>query len=251
MKYLALAAKALLIVVGLAMGACATPALQAPDVRVTSRRLVAFPSSALVWTLDASDQRIIDEDASALAAKNIDYAVEQRLRRYGGRLVTSKEVNALSNGVAFYRWSQRALKEIITEQVHSGMVAQHKTVGDWTYTSNISGWRSALDADFVLVSLFLEGHNTTGRSLAVGFAGGTLAAERAIACAVHLRTGMIAWCDFQPKLVGDLSTHAGAQYQIDQMLSKMLLTGESVRSEPPPPPPPPASGGVAELTLDR
>jgi hypothetical protein len=110
-------------------------------------------------------------------------------------------------------------------------------VGDWRFSSSLGAWRAVLDADFILVSQFIDGRNTTGRELMAFVGGGPIAVPDAIACIVQLDTARIVWCnlkDTRKEMESDLTLRADAQSQVDSLLDEMLLAGDAAPIEPPP-----------------
>lgn len=194
---------------------------------------MAFPTDGIFWNWDFYDEATVDLKKSSTARKNLDVSVHYRVQRHGGHFVRVESLEGLGNASAFHNWSFAAMGEIMAERMgHSRQT--HRTVGDWRFRASLAGWRTFLDADFVLVSRFLDGHNSAGRALAVNFAGGQLAARRVIFCAVHLQSGRIVWCKFDHNFTGNLMTRGGAQLAVDSMLQELLLAGETTPIESPP-----------------
>lgn len=238
----------------LALAGCATPAMQYPGIEVVPQRLAAFPSDGVEWTYDFSGTRMVDREGSVTAQKNVDDSINYRLRRRGGHSFRADALDRVEQGRAFYGWVIDAMSEIMAERL--GLSKQrHTTVGDWRFSGGLESWRGPLDADFVLVSMFIDGHNTPGRALAVSLAGGWRAAQRAIFCVVHLESGRIVWCNFDGAINRDLRMRAQAQEEVDWELEKTLLVRAAAPTARPPraagvtsiapigdSPPPPATG---------
>jgi len=214
-------------------GCVATPAMNYPGTQVASSRLAALPSEGVVWNYDFYGQRTVDSAAELKAKQNFDDSITYRVRRHGGRSFWAASVVGLGHARAFRSWVVDTLAEIMEERLAASK-QQHETVGDFRFSHSLESWRSPLDADFVLVTLFLDGHNTAGRLLAVGVGSGHLAAQRAIACAVHLRSARVVWCNFDPAVNRDLMQRRGAQEEVDLLLGEMLSEGQMAPNEPPP-----------------
>jgi hypothetical protein len=235
---------------------CATPELHVESVTVASRRLVALPAEATVYDFDFYNRRTPNEADTAAAKKNLDDSFNYRLRQHGTRAFREDALDSLAHSRVFRGWVVDSLTEILAERLGRGHL-KHETVGDWTFASSLGAWRSALDADFVLVSLFVDGRNTPGRMAAVTFVGGWYADPHAIACVVELQRARIVWCNLRG-IRKDLLLRGGAQAEVDALLDEMLLAGDAAAVQPPPtgpaplvratpaddPGPPPKQAGV-------
>lgn len=217
----------------LAMAGCKTPALQYPAVQVASHRLAAFPSYVKEWEYDADGKKTLDDQGAATARMNLDESIGYRVWQHGGRFVGVASIAGLEQVGDFHQWALDAMTEIGAERLGYA-TKKHETVGDWGFGRSLGSWRAALDADFVLVSMFLDGHNTPGRGLKVLFVGGRLAARRGIICAVQLQSGRIVWCNFDSAVNVNFMSRSEAQSEVDHLLDEMLRKGEAVPSEPPP-----------------
>lgn len=224
---------ALTLAVGLA-GCISTTVMKYPGVEVASRRLAAFPSEGIVWSWDFYGKRTADEKGGIETRKNLDDSINYRLRRHGGRSFDAASIDGLEHARAFRSWAVDTLTALIAQRF-SDAEKPHLDVGDFRFPESLESWREPLDADFVLVTFFLDGHDTQGRAIAVAIAGGYRAARRAISCAVHLQSGRVVWCNFDVAMKGDLKQRWGAQQEVDLLLGEMLSEGETVASEPPPP----------------
>jgi len=241
-----------------ATGCINGPEMQYPETQVASRRLAALPTEALAWTYDFYGTRTLDQKRSLEIKRNIDDSITYRVRRRGGRSFTAASIEELPHAQAFRGWAVDTLTEIVNERVTYSN-AKHESVGDWRFPHRLSSWRSRLDADFVLITLFLDGHNTAGRAVAVAVGGGSMAARRAIGRVVHLQSSRVVWCNLDD-MTQELDQRFGAQEEVDRLLDEMLSQGEKAPLEapparssaariapaadvPPPPPPPPLPPG--------
>ena len=249
-----------LVGLGFILAGCViTPQMQYPGTRVVSRRVAVLPSEGMMWIYDFYGDRTLDRAGSLEAKKNIDDSLTYRVRRYGGRSFGAASIEGLDDARAFRSWAVDTLTEVMGERL-AVPGQRHESVGDFRFSKGLGSWRAPLDADFVLVTLFIDGHDTAGRSLAVAVGGGYRAARRAIACAVHLQSGRLVWCKLDSSVGGDLLLRRGAQEEVDLLLGEMLNEGQTAPSEPPPahatsarivpaddvppppPPPPPVPG---------
>lgn len=216
----------------LATGCINGPEMQYPQTQVASRRLAALPTEALSWTYDFYDKRTLDQKRSLEIKRTIDDSITYRVRRSGGRSFTAASIEELPHAQAFRGWAVDTLTEIVHENVTYSNT-KHESVGDWKFPQSLSSWRAPLDADFVLITLFLDGHNTAGRAVAVAVGGGYTAARRAIGCVVHLQSSRVVWCNLDD-MVKELDQRFGAQEEVDRLLSDMLSRGATATIEPPP-----------------
>jgi hypothetical protein len=232
------------ILVGIAFlvsGCVTTWTLQYPGTQVVSRRLAAFPSEGIVWHWDFYGNRTADEKSALETRQALDEAINYRLRRHGGHSFGADAIAGLEHAQEFRSWSVDTLVQIHTEHF-SDAEGTHDNVGDFRFSKSLESWRAPLDADFVLITFFLDGHDTKGRAIAVAVSGGYHAARRAISCAVHLHSGRVVWGNLEDKIKGDLRSRWGAQQEVDLLLGDMLSRGEAAASEPPP-----ASSTIARL----
>ena len=234
---------------GLLTGGCyRLPELEYPGTPVASRRLAALPSQGVVWVYDLSGKKIVDEEATARAKRNVDDSINYRVRRYGGHSFSAAAVADLEHLKAFRQWSREVMLGIVKERM-ADAPRIHQNVGEFRFSQRLGSWRRPLDADFVLVTAIFDGHNTFGRVAGVTLvlaaspvSGGAiasfggLAARRAITCAVHLESARIVWCNMDSELEFDLTQRLGAQQEVDKLLEPMLSEGRSVPNEPSPPP---------------
>lgn len=233
-------------------GCVSTPAMQYPGTQIASRRLAVLPSEVVEWGFDFYGKETVDKADTQKAKQNIDDSITYRVRRKGGRSFGAASVEGLDHVQAFNSWAVDTLTEVMVERLALAE-RNHATVGDFQFPNSLESWRSALDADFVLFTLFLDGRDTVRRALALRSA---KTARRAIACVVHLQSGRVVWCNFDKSMTANLMERWGAQKEVDLLLSEMLNQGETAASEPPPtpstaarlvpaddaPPPPPPPG---------
>jgi hypothetical protein len=199
---------------------CATPAMRDPSVKVVPERLAAVPTEGVVWEFDSNGKRTISEQGTVAAIKNLDESISYRLWLQGGHSIGTDAFEGFKWAVPFREWSRRMMREIMSERLgHAN--TKHESVTEWRYGPALASWRDRLGADFLLVSLFLDGRNTTGRNVLVVLGGGTLAARRAMACIVRLEDGRVVWCNLI-EFRWLLEQRAGAQGLADSLLKELL-----------------------------
>jgi hypothetical protein len=217
----------------LAVAGCATPEMRVASVSVASRRVAALPSEGVVFDYDFQGRKIINSSDTLIARRNFDDAINDLLRQHGGRAFPAAALGGLPHAFPFHLWFVSSLKEIRDERLGRAHET-HETVGDWKFSSSLGSWRAVLDADYILVSQFIDGRNTTGRELAAHLLGGPVTVPDAIACLVHLETARIVWCNYQNTTTSDLTVRADAEAQVDSLLGEMLMAGDMAPVEPPP-----------------
>jgi hypothetical protein len=237
--------------------------VQYPGPQVVSRRLAALPSEGLAWNWDFYGKRTIDEPGGSEARQNIDDSITYRVRRHGGHSFRAASIEGLEHAQAFRSWAVDTLAALIVERV-SDAEPPRVRYADLRFSESLESWRAPLDADFVLITFFLDGRDTQGRAFAVAVGGGYRAAQRAISCAVHLQRARIVWCNFDAKVKNNLRQRWSAQQEVDLLLGDMLGQGDIAATDapptstvarlppaddvpPPPPPPPPAQGQPANV----
>ncbi|HVU49103.1 MAG TPA: hypothetical protein VHL80_00350 [Polyangia bacterium] len=224
----------LLIAVVAAASGCASLELHPPGAGLAPARLVGLQTTGIEWRYDFDGNRTVDKPGTVLAKSNVDDGINAQLSAHGGRFFEDTTLLDLPSYDAFRKWGESALLEIMHEVLTRGTT--HESVREWMFSPGLAGWRRPLQADFVVISLFLDGHNSAGRALAVAFAGGKLAAQRAIACVVRLQNGQIVWCQFQTNQWNILQ-RAGGHALAAALLGPMF---RMVERSPPAPPEPPA-----------
>ena len=220
----------------LAVAGCTTPEMRVASVSVASRRIAALPTEGVVFDYDFQGHKTVSSTDTVIAKKNFDDAINYRLRQHGGRAFRAAAIGDLPHATPFHLWFVSSLKEIRDERLGRAHDT-HETVGDWKFSSSLGSWRAVLDADYVLVSQFIDGRNTIGRELMAHLVAGPVTIPDAIACLVHLETARVVWCSYQntmTKMKSDLTFRADAQAQVDSLLGEMLLAGDVAPVEPPP-----------------
>jgi hypothetical protein len=204
-----------------------------PTVQLVSDRLVAFPAFAKAFELDASEKVTSLPEQSRAASESLDASINYRVSVNGGRAFTAPALGAVDDVAEFRDWSADTLLEIKSEAIDPGR--KHKAVFDHRYGGELTAWRSLLKADFVLISLFLDGQQSAGRSALNGIsmvvgAGATFARRDGIACVVALSDGRVVWC--QVVDLGSLNVRErnGAQAAVDKVLAPLWLTAR--RADP-------------------
>jgi hypothetical protein len=218
----------LVAVAAVIAGGCAAPlGLNDPTARVAPARLVGLPPAIRTFELDAGREVSVLSEAARAAREAVEPAVAFFVTSLGGHVVSLEQLKGLEEGHELMRWALKTLQAIGQESLlrHDGHTTPHSAVSDWRYPGSLASLRAGLDADFILLTLFLDGRHTAGRTvandLAQGFGGTSVHAKReAEACVVDLGDGRVVWCAFEPLARVDL-TQAGAAHEV----VARLLTG--------------------------
>jgi len=223
---------------------CATQEVRVDYVPVVSRRVAALPAEGAVLDYDLLGGSPTPNPTDTVTAKKyLDDAINYRLRQHQGRAFDAAAIDGLPHAYPFHIWVKASLNEIRDWSLGRAKET-HETVADWKFSSSLGAWRTALDADFILVSLFNYGRNPPYVSPAF-LVGGVpaLATEVAIrtartdtdviACVVHLETSRVVWCNVKC-MKGDVTLREGAQTDVDALLEEMLRAGDGAPAEPPP-----------------
>ena len=121
-------------------------------------------------------------------------------------------------------WGRRTLNEI-RRQLDGTMPPRRHRVDEYFFDGDTTDIQDSLNADFLLLSLFLDGRNTAGRKVKNFFTppGGTAHSARreALACVVRLVDGRIVACSFAtpPSRLDDGKT---AQTFVNSLLASLL-----------------------------
>ena len=237
----------------LLLAGCAAPLkMSSPDVYVPPQSLAVVPPVVRSFEIDADGKLVLrrdweDESHAALEA-SLHYEVQSHGARY-----FDMGVLRVVNRPAFPEWVGEMLGQIAHEahQRQKGHETRHQAVSEWRYSHpGLDFWRTYLGADYVLASVFLDGQNTTGRSvsnfLAGGFGGWIIDARReGLACVVSLVNGRVVWCALLPFNGLSVRERGGAQQMVDQLTAGLFAMRPPPGTRPSPPPsrppaPPPA-----------
>jgi hypothetical protein len=198
--------------------ACAHgPSLRDPQAAITPARLAGLPTQVNVFIWLKGGARGYDEELSSAVRENVDDSFNYALKQRGGRAFASAGTSRLDHYAEFYRWTGRAMKEILAESTGDSPGA-HRSVTEWRYTGDLAAWQPVLNADFVLVSFFHYSKRGRG-SVAADAAGLTGSGSRAIACVVALQNGRVVWCNYIPNNSVAMEERGPAQSAVDYLLT--------------------------------
>jgi hypothetical protein len=242
------------ILVGSGCATSGTPATSGP---IVSRRLAALPADGVVGDCQSDAPHapmIVNPRATVIAEKTFDDSVNYRVSQHGGRAFRAAAIDGLPHAYPFHLWVHSTLREIM----------RYGSASDLKFSSSLGAWRTVLDADFILVSLFSDNHSSLGLGCGEtpAYLGGGLVGELVvqlaslplekresgasanwslpqgeIACVIHLETSRIVWCKGR-RLNDDLSVRFAVQTGVDSLLNEMLVAGDGAPLEPPPAGPP-------------
>jgi len=207
-----------------ALAGCMGPSMSV-GARIPSARLVAMPAIGETFTFTGNGDFLPRDDIAALAAQSINDSINYRLHVHGARTFTWETIHTLPNAHDFIEWSAHSMLQILLEVLgKSGQ--QHASVADFRYRTDLGPWRHALDADFLLMSYFINGYDDRAR--AGSWTSSERAARRALACIVDLMDGRIVWCRYTDAQTDVAFTRDGAQVIVDRLLESMLERGDRV-----------------------
>jgi hypothetical protein len=229
--------RALVITTSLVCGACGPTIVMNPSGdEINPRRLMALPSDGVEYTFDIDANEETDKEGTRAALALVDTSVNYRVSESGGRFVVTSLLAQLNGYPAFRNWSELVLKDV-TMAALGRLRDPPPSVSDWHFGTGVPSWRSQLSADHVLITMFVDGHDTAGRSIAVAFGGGWKAGHRIATCAVRLVDGRLVWCNVNLNMTTDIKRRRGAQRVVDKLLTGMLTRANAI--------PHPGSDGAA------
>jgi hypothetical protein len=217
------------VLLAVAIGACAGPLqMSYPDVRVAPARLVGIPPVIHSFEIDGDGQVVPKEGRQEIAEGLVEQSLNFRVSKQGGRYFDDDGLENVDHFTDLREWATASLAQILreTHARQTGRKTRHEGIRQWAFPAPPpASWRTALGADYVLVSLFIDGSNTGGRTalnvLATGFGGTTIEARReAIACAVSLADGHLVWCD--TTTVSSLESRKEAQIVVDALTAGLF-----------------------------
>jgi hypothetical protein len=234
-------ARAVLFLLVVASGACGPAIVMNPaGAEISAARLAAVPSRGIEWEFDFGGNHEAKEDWADAARASVDASIHYVVTTHGGRYFLDKSLGRLDGYLPFCRWAKLVLMDVMNAAV-GRLRDPPASVDAFRYEGDLSSWRTALGADHVLITFFLDGHDSTGRALAVAFAGGWTARHEVASCVVRLADGRLIWCAHR-NIVGDLRERVGAQKIVDGLMLSMLERAAATAPRPQPmaPPSPPA-----------
>ena len=206
----------------------ATGCIPAVNNRVIPRsivraRIVAMPPAVFVNTVDLGgnfeDQ---NEMADQIAARIAPY-LASITKANGGRSATVADLESCGMACGrLMRWGVIASLEIGAQRAEVRNYMRH-SVADWEFRGDLASLRNTLDADYVLLTVFKQTRETTGRKLGNAFSGVyTIGRRIDAACIADLRDGRMTWCATKTDERIDLAGRGGAERALAVLLSEMF-----------------------------
>jgi len=220
----------------LSVGCGPTLGMRVPDAPVVQARLAAIPPFVRSFTYGASGRATDTDERGYEDVEHLNEALACRLSAHGGRFYDGPSLKGIDGMAELSLWGTRAMADI-WRQSNGTRDVRYKNVGHYRFREDASDIREKLGADFLLLTFFIDGHNTTGRNvlnILSPLSEKSTARREAVACVVRLDDGRLVWCAFR-RLDQRIDTTAGAQNTVDQMLEPLLHEGESGRLEEPEP----------------
>jgi hypothetical protein len=217
-------------VLGLWMaGTGCIPALQNRVVgnTVPRPRLVALPPQVIVYTVDASDHRSLEDQPSSDVVVEAAGAMREIVDGRGVRFVGRDAFVACGMPCArLLRWGAIATLEIGLQREQIRNYGFH-SVTNWGFRGDLSVARQSLDADYALFATLKQTRQTTGRKVLMALGGGyTIGKQLDAACVADLRDGRMIWCTSAKDETGDLQD-PGRVPQVMRMLLRDLFDPSS------------------------
>jgi hypothetical protein len=230
--------KRVLPLLALALAACMHLKTRDPSVYIPPKRLAGFRPFVTSFLIDGKGRKVEQPERESDAEDSLDESINYRLSTKGGLYPDPAALPRLEQYVSVRTWAKQALEEIVNEEFaqRDGRKPRHLAVHEWSYPGgSLRSWRTILGADFLLVSLFLDGAKTTGLWVAEGITGWTLIPGypygEGVACVVDLEDGRIVWCDFVNTKTLEMRTRQGAQTAVDRVTASLFAMSPSA---PPP-----------------
>jgi hypothetical protein len=144
--------------------------------------------------------------------------VDRWVRHYGGRPISPEVEVPDSPSTSFHKWTVTALMEIAGQSTGAKEYGL-RSVGQWRFKGDLDWLREAVQTDFVLLSLFRDIRQTTGRVIG-GLIGGvhTYFTQVGVACVIDLRDGRMVWCNARRDKWGDLAERHWTERAVADLL---------------------------------
>ncbi len=205
------------------------PAFQSrlPDARVDPSRVAIAPVVALAYESDFYGKRTARPDWGAVMQRHMSSEVSAVARAQGAFPLPLDNVEACGETCisllgSLMRWGTVASMEIAA-QMYGRADYKRRSVGDWTLSLDYRPLIQATNADYALLVVARETHETGGAKAANFFSGRyTYYKQVASACVVSLRYGRMIACTSKVDSALDLRDAAAAQNLVDKLLSKLL-----------------------------
>jgi hypothetical protein len=206
-----------------------------PTARVLPGQLVGLPVAVESFSHDADGKIDRRPDWAEAASTNLDTSLNYRLSVHGSRFFTAGALDAVEGYDALRTWTLQNLRRVLAQARERSGYEGHPNVASYQVTEDLEPLRSALRADFAVLSYFLDGEDSAGRAamtVAGVFAGAgySVARREAIACVLDLRNRQLVWCQFR-HLHGPVRTREGAQPNVDALVEPMFTVLPQGRGE--------------------
>jgi hypothetical protein len=214
--------------------------MRSPRILIRHDRLVAMPANIDTFEVDADEKVTHPDDWTDRCALAVGESIAYRMSASGARTFGEDALQKLEPSVDYQRFKQETRKTLIEIGWWPVRKFNQRSVDEWRLTSGFPNLATALRADFAVVSLFLDGHETTGFAASkllnpLGVVGAPLAphaVQWALACVITLTDGAVVGCN--RATVTDMHARAPAQRTIDSLLAPLLFPPfEETTSAPP------------------
>jgi hypothetical protein len=170
----------------------------------------------------------VNAAATKTATAHVDAALQRLLKTHGAVPFDATAVSSSGLPLAQFRdWARYTLRQIAAEIRDED--DSHREFDEWRANNDLSPWRKALHADFLLMIWAHDVHATTGNAIAGALVGYRVTTSTSdVACVLDLRDGRFVWCH-GGLLLPDLRTPAGAGEMVNRLLGELLAPPKLVR----------------------
>jgi len=204
-------------------GCIPTLANRVPAEAIPRARLVGVSPQVLVYTLDAGNNRSVDENVTSAVEWEAERELGDLLPKFGVRPAGHPALVVCGPSCArLIRWGSIATLEIGLQREGILNYGFH-SVADLRFRADLSDVREALDADYVLFVALKQTRQTDGRKVLQALSGGyTIGKQIDAACVADLRDGRMVRCASKKDDFNDLDA-PGRLRQVLQILLRLLF----------------------------
>ena len=182
-----------------------------------------MPPVAIVYSLGFSGDRETEDEPSDEITSDLSPYLRDIMETNGVRVASPEALNACCSPCGrLIKWGVIATMEIGAQKVQVRNFGEHSVTG-WRFRGDLSAIRQKLDADFLLLTVFKQARETSGRKVGNFFAGGyTIGKQIDVACITDLRDGQMVWCAAMKDDSNDLGEQGRARTVMAKLLREMF-----------------------------
>jgi hypothetical protein len=191
-----------------------------------------MPPQVLVYTLDASNNRSVEEDVTSAVGWEAERELGDMLPKFGVRPAEHQALIACGPSCAkLIRWGSLATLEIGLQREGILNYGFH-SVADLRFRADLSDVREGVDADYVLFVALKQTRQTDGRKVLQALSGGyTVGKQIDAACVADLRDGRMVRCVSKRDDFTDIDD-PGRLRQVLQTLLRLLFAPSPPKRTP-------------------